>query len=117
MGVLNINDLKPGMVLADDVTNKHDNVLLGKGNQLNEKHIGVLKAWGVTEVNVEGVDREQVDREEAEGLPPEAVASVEQELKGSFPDFEDNPLMQEIYRVVKKLKMKDMMAQKSEAGS
>jgi hypothetical protein len=115
--VLNINDLKPGMVLADDVTNKHGNVLLGKGNQLSEKHIGVLKAWGVTEVNVEGADREQVDREEAEGLSSEAVASVEEKLKELFPDLGDNHLMQEIYRVVKKFKMKDMMAEKSEAGS
>ncbi len=117
MGVLNVDDLKGGMVLTGDVTNKHGNVLLGKGSELSEKHITILKAWGVTEVDVEGVDQAQVEREEAEGLSSEAVASVEEELKELFPDLGDSALMQEIYRVVKKLKMKDIMTQNSEAGS
>jgi hypothetical protein len=111
MGLLNTHDLKAGMVLAQDVTNQHGNVLLGKGSELSEKHIGVLRAWGVTEVDVEGVDREQVEREEVQGLPPEAVESIEEELQGLFPDFGNDPLMQEIYRVVKKFKMKEMMIQ------
>lgn len=117
MGVLNIDDLKAGMVLAEDVTNKHGDVLLVKGSEVSEKHIMVLKAWGVTDVNVEGVDRAQVEREETQGLSPEAVASVDEELKELFPDFGDDPLMQEIYRVVKKFKMRDIITQKSEAGS
>ncbi len=116
MGVLNIDDLKAGMVLGEDVTNKHDKVLLGKGNALAERHIGILKAWGVTEVDVEGVDRAQVDREETAALSPEAVASLEEGLKELFPDFGDHALMQEIYRVVRKFRMKAMSEQTSQGG-
>jgi hypothetical protein len=116
MGLLNVNDLKPGMVLAEHVTNKHGNMLVGKGNQLSEKHIGVLKAWGVTEVNVDRVDRVQVEREEIEALAADVVASIEGELKELFPDFGDDPIMQEIYRVVKKFKIRDMSTQKTEPG-
>ena len=104
------------MVVAQNVTNKHGNTLLAKGSELSEKHITVLKAWGMTEVDVEGVDRAQVEREKIEGLPAEAVASIKKELKELFPDFGDDPLMQEIYRVVKKFKMKEMMPQTSEPG-
>jgi hypothetical protein len=111
MGLLNTHDLKAGMVIAQDVTNQHGNVLLGKGSELSEKHIGILKAWGVTEIDVEGVDRAQVELEEVQGLPTEVVASIEEELQKLFPDFGDDPLMQEIYRVVKKFKMKETMTQ------
>jgi hypothetical protein len=113
MGVLSVSDLKDGMVLAREVKNKHGNILLKKGDMLSEKHIMLLKSWGVTEADIEGVDRDQVEKKEMDGLSPDLIASVEGELKGLFPDFGDNPLMEELYRVTKKFKMKKVVEKNS----
>jgi len=106
MGVLNIDDLKGGMVLADDIFNKHGNILMKKGNTLSEQNIMPLKAWGVTEVNVEGVDQKQVDQEETQTLPAEVIDSIENELRLFFPHIEGDLIMEEIYRVIKKFRLK-----------
>ena len=106
MGVLSVNDLKDGMVLASEARNKHGNILLKKGDTLEEKHITLLKSWGITEADIEGVDRDQIEKREMEGLSPELIASVERELKDLFSEFGDNHLMEELQRVTKKFKLK-----------
>jgi len=111
MGVLSVNDLKGGMVLAREVTNKHGNILLERGDVMDEKHIMLLKSWGVTEVDIEGVDREQVEKKEMEELSPDLIATIEEELKGLFPDFGDNSIMKELYRVIRKFKIKHAVEQ------
>ena len=111
MGILNIDDLKDGMALADDIINKHGNILIKKGNILSEQNIMLLKAWGVTEVNVQGVDQTQADQEEFKALPEEVIDSIEQKLKKCFPHFENNLVMEEVFRVVKKLRIKQALKQ------
>ena len=106
MGVLNIDDLKDGMVLADNLLNKHGNMLIKKGTTLSEHNIIPLKAWGVTEINVVGVDQKQVDQEETQTLPAEVIDSIEKELKMFFPYIGGDLVMEEIYRVVKKFRLK-----------
>jgi len=81
MGVLNINDLKTGMVLAQSAKNKHGVVILGKGNVLTEKHIHSFKAWGITGVNIKDIDGDQVIKQEMEALPNDIVESIEKELR------------------------------------
>jgi HD-like signal output (HDOD) protein len=54
MGMININKLEPGMVLADEVRDLSGKLLLGKGKTIVPDHFRVLKAWGVTEVNICG---------------------------------------------------------------
>ena len=106
MGVLNIDDLRCGMVLAENILNKHGNILIKKGNIFSEQNIMVLKAWGITEISVEGFDQEQLEQQETQTLPPEVIFSVEKELGEFFPDIKGNQVMEEIYRVVKKFWLK-----------
>ncbi len=54
MGRLSIDQLKPGMVTGEDVLGTHDRMLLGKGVELTEKHLRVLKMWGIIDVEIEG---------------------------------------------------------------
>jgi hypothetical protein len=109
MGVISVNDLKKGMVLARDVSNKHGNILLGRGDALNDKHIMLLKSWGITEADIEGFNKNQLEEREREALSTDTMASIEENLKDLFPDFGDNPLMEELYRVVKKFYMRQGM--------
>ncbi|MCK5010582.1 MAG: hypothetical protein KAS98_08860 [Deltaproteobacteria bacterium] len=117
MGVISVNDLKEGMVLACEVSNKHGNILLGRGDTLNEKHIMLLKSWGITEADIEGFNKNQVEEREREALSTDTMASIEENLKDLFPDFGDNPMMEELYRVVKKFNMKQEMRQTSECSN
>ena len=106
MGMLTINDLKTGMVLAQSAINKHGAIILCEGNVLTEKYINSFKTWGITEVDIKDVDSDQLVKEEMEALPNDIVESIEKELDELFPPFEANPVMEEIYKIVKKLSLK-----------
>ena len=111
MGILNINDLKVGMVLAQSAKNRHDVVILGAGNVLTEKHINSFKTWGVTGVDIKDIDSDQLVKEEMEAMSNDIVESIERELDELFPPFESNPVMDEIYKIVKKLSLKEIANQ------
>jgi hypothetical protein len=109
MGILNINDLKEGMTLAADVKNKHGNIMIRQGMTLSEKHIMLLKAWGISDADVDGFDRDQLNEEEMKTVSPEVIEVIENELRAFFPPLEGNEIMSEIYRITKKLKIKQVM--------
>ncbi len=109
MGILNINDLKEGMVLAGDVKNKHGNIMIKQGMTLSERHIMLLKAWGIPDANVEGLEREQLHEEEMKTVSPEVIEAIEQQLRDLFPPLEGNEVMAEVYRIAMKLKIKQAM--------
>jgi hypothetical protein len=111
MGVLHINDLKEGMVLAQDVKNRHGDVLLPEGSPLSAKDILILKTWGISQADVEGIDRDKVEKSEMESLPPSVIALIEKEVAELFPQVSDNPVMQEIYRIARKSKLKQALSQ------
>ena len=117
MGVLNLNDLKEGMVLAADIKNKHGNILIKEGNTLTAKHVLLMKAWGVTEADVVGFDRDQVEKQEMHALSPELIESIEKELRAVFPPFDNNPVMAEMYRIARKLRLRQASANPGVAAS
>ena len=61
MTTLNIKDLKPGMILASPVYNLQGVMILGKGIEITNKHLSMLKSWGTLEADVESVERNQID--------------------------------------------------------
>lgn len=65
MGTILINDLQAGMVLASDLKGSGGRMLLPAGVELQDIHLKTLKAWGITEVAIQG------DAEVAEELPVE----------------------------------------------
>ncbi|WP_291323384.1 HDOD domain-containing protein [Desulfonatronospira sp.] len=54
MGKIIVEDLKPGMVLEDDVRDFNGRFLLGRGLSIEEKHLRIFKIWGVSEVDIHG---------------------------------------------------------------
>ncbi len=106
MGLLNINDLKVGMILAKPALNKNGTVILGTGSAVTEKHINFFKAWGVLEVDIDGVDSDRLLKEEMESLPMGMLERIEADLSGLFPSIEGNPIMAEIYKTVRKIRFR-----------
>lgn len=117
MGILNLNDLKEGMVLAGDIKNKHGNILIKGGNTLTAKHILLMKAWGVTEADVVGFDRDEIERREMDAASPELVEAIEKELRAVFPPLDHHPVMAEIYRIARKIKLKHAAGSHEGTGS
>lgn len=56
---LDVNELKPSMVIATTIKDESGNIIFMKGTELTEKHLLILKNRDVRKVSVEGhpIDR------------------------------------------------------------
>ncbi len=52
--LVNIKDFSEGLELSDPIKNKFGQVLLCAGTIIDEKHIKLLKIWGVETISVKG---------------------------------------------------------------
>ena len=100
MGVINLEDLKPDMLLEDDVLARNGRVLLRGGNRLTEKHLGIFKAWGVTEAGVHGITRDEAAASAAEEIDPTVLKATEERMRSRFiHSGTEHPLLAELLRV------------------
>jgi hypothetical protein len=93
--------LQPGMVVARDVKNIDGMLLAPLGCQLSERQIGILQAWGVTEVEVEAGAEMAKAHDPLAQLPPETLARITAELRARYwkPD-EFGPVPAAIYKIM-----------------
>ncbi len=54
MAMVLLKNLRPGMVVAEDVKDLNGNVLIHKGAEVEDKHERILKSWGIPDVEVLG---------------------------------------------------------------
>ena len=114
MGILNLTDLKPGMVLEEDVITSKGTKLLPKGTELSERHLQIMSTWGVIEASVQGVTREDIAQERISDVSREDQERVQAEVDAMFAGHENDELMSEIARVVMKIKVEHL--QKAKTG-
>ena len=100
MGVISIEDLKPGMVLAADVKDRNGRVLLAAGGEITEKHIRIFRMWGATGADVEGVAREQIASEAAAAIEPAMLQEAEGQIRELFARTNmEHPVVKELFRL------------------
>jgi putative nucleotidyltransferase with HDIG domain len=102
VGEINVDYLKCGMVLASDLKDPMGRFLLGKGSRVEEKHIRIMKIWGITAADIEGQDQEIVNREEMKQIEPGLLKKIRGYVNASFcdPEKPDNPdALKEIRRL------------------
>jgi HD-like signal output (HDOD) protein len=99
MGKLNVDDLKEGMVLAADVCGRDGRTLLGAGAALQERHLRIFKAWGVTEADIEGVDRSDMEQEHEAELPPEVLEAARARVDARMGRHGGSELEHELRRI------------------
>ena len=63
MALLEIDSLQPGMKVGRDVVEPSGQVLLRAGTEITEKHLRVLRSWGIQQVEIDGA--KPADPEEA----------------------------------------------------
>ena len=104
MAVLKTAQVAVGMELAEAATNIRGVILFKAGTVLTQKHIKALKAWGITELDVQddntapaGPEQVQVSQT-TEVLTPNT--DIEEEVYFIFQktDMED-PVIKELYRL------------------
>jgi len=102
MGVINIADVRPDMVLAADVKDRHGHVLLKEGETITDKHVKIFKMWGITDLDVRGVDQAVIEARAAEEVDPEVLEAAERVARDKFrhADGED-PVVRELIRLFK----------------
>jgi hypothetical protein len=93
---LKLDELKPGMILAEPVYNQSGSLMLDKETSLTKRRIWMLKTWGVDKASVKGRPKEggntisETERETQE--------SIEKELRAKFENTIDDPVMEIIMK-------------------
>ncbi len=102
MGTINIADVRPDMVLAADVKDRHGHVLLKAGEAVTEKALKIFKMWGVTDLDVEGVDQKVVEARADDEYDPALVEAAERVTMDRFRHADsDDPVVRELMRLFK----------------
>lgn len=94
------------MVLAEDIKNKYGQLLISAETVLNEKHVRLLKTWGVSVVSIvgEGAEKVVITEEEKEQKKKELLKEI-----GWKPDnpFEEDLINMAVEHKVEQLKFYD----------
>ncbi len=91
---IRLDDVQPGMVLSRQATGKNGHVLLKEGVTLTDRHLSLLRAHGVTQIDAKLPGKEST--QEITMSAEEASMLVEQQFKNNDTD---HPLIQELKRV------------------
>ena len=89
------------MVVAREVKNIDGMLLIPAGCELGERQIGILQAWGVSEVEVEASQELAKSHDPLAQLPPETLTKITAELRARYwkPD-EFGPIPAEIFKLM-----------------
>ena len=98
MVVKNISTLKPGMVLENDIITEEGSKLLPKGIQLTERHISIMKTWGITNISV-CESSFSIDADSISNSSNENKDRIKDEVHALFLSFEANALIREFNRI------------------
>ena len=106
MITVDLEEYKPGMILAESVYSRQDVLLLKEGTELTERKVWILKSWGISKVSVEGEQDEDINSDKIK--ESKAMETINKELKEKFSDVLEDPVMEEIMNVACKLIEKDI---------
>lgn len=95
---VSVNDITPGMVLAEDLSSETGRFLLGRGTVIEEKHQRIFKIWGVAAVDIDSDEHGsefQARTASAESLE-QARVWLRRRFRLNDPGY---PLLRELYKL------------------
>jgi len=88
------------MVLGADVRDRSGRLLLGSGTELAERHIYILRTWGVIEVEIAGAETDSECPNPAHEIDPARLAAIERKVDLLFRYANRNhPAIKELMRM------------------
>lgn len=97
------------MVLASPLFDAKGVMLLRRGTQLTATHLDRFKRWGVRAALVETLDGEAPDTP----IDPELIAAIDQALDDKFAVRDDDEIMTEVKRIVRKMTIEEAASRRS----
>ena len=89
------------MIVTGDVRNLDNMLLIPAGCALSERHINILCAWGIAEIQVEACEAAEDARDLLQELPPGRLEQLTRELASTFWEPVDKgPVQQEVFNLV-----------------
>jgi HD-like signal output (HDOD) protein len=111
LGRINIDAITPGMVLAEDLRDSNGRFLLGKGVELEETRLRILRMWGVYSVEVQG-NPDDFDPSHAEEIDPAVLDAAEKQVAKRFSHGTLNqPFLKELFRICALRKAREIVRQ------
>ncbi len=97
MSLVKVDKLVNGMVLNQDVFDSNSRLLLAKGQEIEDKHIRIMKMWGIFEVDIDGISGE--GDENRESIDSKQLVAVAEQVKLLFRGVDiTHPAMNEIVK-------------------
>ncbi len=101
MGIIHFEDIQPRMVLNSDLKDRNGRVLLKTGTPITEKHLRIIKMWGILEADIQGVEKETVISNVNIEIDPILQEKVETELGQLFRHTNrQHPFISELFRLL-----------------
>jgi putative nucleotidyltransferase with HDIG domain len=97
VGLLNVDSLKPGMILEKNLMAFNGRFLLPGGTVLTAGHIQTMKVWGVVEADIRGEEGRETGKLLDTEIPKEVLKQAESSVKAMFPKPVVRSPMKEIY--------------------
>ncbi len=99
MALIILNDITPGMVLAQDVLDSNGRILLREGMALTVRHIRIMKTWGVVDADIKDLSSQEAEDQSMAQLDPVARKKAELKADQLFKQSNLNhPVVHELYR-------------------
>ena len=103
--------LQPGMVVSADVKNMDNMLLMPAGCELTEKHITVLSAWGVADIEVENSGAPEETADILQTLDPEVLHRITDALQAVFWEpVDSNPIQREVFELILRRKARQLLS-------
>ena len=84
MPKVKIEQLREGMLVAAEVKNMDNMLLLPAGCRLTQRHINILEAWGIAEVNIEDAGQAAQPANPLAVLSPAELERLTEQTKALF---------------------------------
>ncbi len=105
MGIVHIDKLGFDSVLAEELRDINGRLLLAKGRKIQQKHIRILKLWGITEVDIIGEAETEEPLKQTEER--QRVREVTEATREVFRHADlDHPAMAELFRLSVKYRIR-----------
>jgi hypothetical protein len=112
MTSVNVDNLEPGMVLADDVRDSKGRLLLAKGATIASKHLLIFRTWGIVAAAIEGGEDLPADPLPA-GISQAEMEQARDFLLSAYRHVDLNqPVMAELLRLASLRKVRNDRQQK-----
>ncbi|MDY0039274.1 MAG: HDOD domain-containing protein [Desulforhabdus sp.] len=110
-----IDDILPGMTLAEDVYDRNGRFLLAKDLKLTSKHLRILKIWGITAIQIVNSTEGSVQKPPEPEIDSETMDMAVKSLAKRFSHMDvESGVEQELFRLCAARQARTMLGKKQD---